>query len=115
MKFGIRLLYLYLFSAIGLIIAVIGTVQLADLAIKVFVFKGADRFDAYDYSMKIGPDGRALDLTESEKREQMKMRDTETNRQRQRQASTAIAMLVVGFPLYKYHWELIKKEGKKKN
>lgn len=103
MKFNIRLLYLYLFSAIGLIISVIGTIQLVDLALKVYLFKGAD---TYEYARPLPVEGEKTIDYEEEKG----IMQRETQRQRQRQASTAIAMLIVGFPLYKYHWKLIKKE-----
>lgn len=114
MKFSIRLLYLYLFSFIGLLIGVIGSVQLVDLAIKVYVFKGADEYAMYSIPTKISPDGKEVRLTETEIAEQKKMQEKETQRQRQRQASTALAMILVGIPLYKYHWNLIQKEGKDK-
>jgi hypothetical protein len=109
MKFSIRLLYLYLFSFIGLIIAVIGTIQLVDLGMKVYIFKDADRYD-YPLTQKFDPAGKEIALTDKEKEEQKALQDKETTRNRQRQASTAIAMLLVGVPLYKYHWKLIKKE-----
>ncbi len=112
MKFSIRLLYLYLFAFIGLLIAVVGSVQLVDLGIKVYFFKGADRYDIPMVS-KFDPNGKETLLTEKEKEDQRKVQETETQRQRQRQASTALAMLFVGIPLYEYHWSLIKKEGKK--
>lgn len=111
MKFSIRLLYLYLFSFIGLIIAVIGTIQLVDLGMKVYIFKDADRYD-YPLTPKFDPAGKEIALTDKEKEEQKALQDKETTRNRQRQASTAIAMLLVGIPLYKYHWKLIKKEDK---
>lgn len=112
MKFSIRLLYLYLFSFIGLIIAVIGLIQLVDLGMKAYVFKDADKYETYTYPTKIGPSGKEVTLTDKEKEEQKMMQENETKRQRQRQASTAISMLLVGIPLYKYHWRLIKKEDK---
>ena len=112
MKFSIRLLYLYLFSFIGLIIAVIGTIQLVDLGIKVFVFKDADRYDLVSYPAKVDPSGKEVKMTEQEISDQKKQQDTEARRNRQRQVSTAVSMLLVGIPLYKYHWRLIKKESK---
>ena len=111
MKFSIRLLYLYLFSFTGLIIAVIGTIQLVDLGMKIYIFKDADRYD-YPMISKIDPSGKEVTLTEQEKTEQKAQQDRETTRNRQRQTSTALAMLLVGIPLYKYHWKLIKKEDK---
>lgn len=104
MKFSIRILYLYLFSFIGLLIAVIGTIQLVDLGIKVYVFNGADR---YEYSRPVKMEDEIYNYEE-----EMAIQERENTRQRQRQASTAIAMLVVGIPLYKYHWRLISKEKK---
>lgn len=111
MKFSIRLLYLYLFSFIGLIIAVIGTIQLVDLGLKVYVFKNADIYE-YASPVKINPMGEEIALTDKEIEVQRELQTTETKRQRQRQASTAISMLLVGIPLYKYHWKLLKKEDK---
>lgn len=115
MKFSIRLLYLYLFSFIGLLIAVIGSVQLVDLAIKVYVFKGADEYGGYSVpATKVLPDGKEVKITDEEIAEQKRMQEKETTRQRQRQASTALAMILVGAPLYKYHWSMIQKESKEK-
>ena len=109
MKFSIRLLYLYLFSFIGLIIAVVGTVQLVDLGMKVYLFKDADKFD-YPVAVKFDPNGKETILTDKEKEDQKKQQDVETKRNRQRQASTALAMLIVGIPLYKYHWRLVNSQ-----
>ncbi|MFZ3301957.1 MAG: hypothetical protein WA152_04565 [Microgenomates group bacterium] len=111
MKFSIRLLYLYLFSFIGLIIAVIGTIQLVDLGMKVYIFKDADKYD-YPLATKFDPTGKEVELTDKEKEEQKAQQEKETTRNRQRQASNAIAMLLVGIPLYKYHWSILKKENK---
>lgn len=105
MKFSIKLLYLYLFSFIGLLITVIGTVQLVDLGIKVYIFKGADQ---YSYSAPImAPDGKNTQISQTEIDNQKRMQDTETQRQRQRQTSTAASMILVGIPLYLYHWKKI--------
>ena len=108
MKFSLKLLYLYLFSFIGLLVSVIGAIQIVDLGIKVYVFKGADRYESYPNLTKFDPLGKEIKLTDEEISEQKRIQETETQRQRQRQASTALAMLIVGVPLYKYHWKLIK-------
>lgn len=108
MKFSIRLLYLYLFSFIGLIIAVIGTIQIIDLGIKVYIFKDADK---YEYPMVPKIDGQEqIDIEE-----QKKIQERENTRNRQRQVSTALSMLLVGIPLYKYHWGLISGAWPNKN
>lgn len=95
-----------------MIIAVIGTVQLVDLGMKVYIFKDADRYD-YPVATKFDQSGKEVELSQEEKDEQRALQDKETSRNRQRQTSNALAMFLVGFPLYKYHWSLIKKENKK--
>lgn len=103
MKFSIRLLYLYLFSFVGLLITVIGSVQITDLALKTYVFKVSDY--GY-YSEPVKEDGKVVSTAEIEKRN----REMQSN-QRKMQLSSSLAMIVVGIPLYLYHWKTIKREG----
>lgn len=104
-KVNIRLIYLYLFSVVGLIVTVIGSVRLVDLALKVWVFHGADRYEFYAGPRTASPEGEKFDFIE-----QQVIQDRETIRQRQRQLSEAIAMIAVGLPLYLYHWKTVQKE-----
>ncbi|EKE06145.1 MAG: hypothetical protein ACD_19C00079G0050 [uncultured bacterium] len=93
-------------------IAVIGTIQLVDLGMKVYIFKGADKYNnIITTPTRIDPDGKTIIFSDKEIVDQEKQQDKETTRNRQRQVSTALAMLIVGIPLYKYHWRLIKKES----
>ena len=114
MKFSIRLLYLYLFSFVGLLITVIGMIQLVNLGLKVYVFQGADQYNYYD-TRPVKPDGTQEEMTTEEQmkyEEKMnKQQEEETQRQRKREAANAIAMIVIGVPLYIYHWATIKREG----
>lgn len=112
MKFNIRLLYLYLFSFIGLLIAVIGSVRLIELGLKVFVFQGADQYQQFTTPM-LDPKGNQIPLTQEQKDQQKRDTDLENKRQREREISGALAMILVGLPLYKYHWGTIQKEDKK--
>ena len=113
----IRQLYLYLFSFIGLLITVIGAVQIVDLGLKVFVFQGADR---YDYYPPVIEPSEGVDAREDQAAYEAEIKvfnEREVVRQRQRQLSTAIAMIAVGVPLYLYHWRTIAREnvdGKRK-
>lgn len=116
MKFNIRLLYLYLFSFVGLLITVIGCIQLINLGLKVYVFQGADVYTYYE-ARPFKPDGTPQEMTPEEQQkyenEQKKRQEEETSRQRKSEASNAIAMIAVGLPLYLYHWNTIKKENEK--
>lgn len=109
MKFNLRLLYLYLFSFVGLLITVIGSVQIIDLGLKTYVFKVSE----YTYYAEpvIAPDGKQVSGVSAE--EQKKRNDLEQTNQRKRQLSTSLSMILVGIPLYLYHWRTIKKESRK--
>ncbi len=104
MKFSIRLLYLYLFSFVGLLISIIGSIQLVDLGIKSYVF----RVSEYTYYPDpVVSEKQTISSEEIEKRN----REEQSN-QRKRQLSNSIAMILVGAPVYLYHWKTIKKEQK---
>ena len=108
MKFGIRLLYLYLFAFVGLMTTIIGSVQLVDLGLKSYVFKVSE-YSYYPETPAV--DGKpVLSLDEVKKRNEKEQAD-----QRKRQLSTSLAMIAVGAPVYLYHWKTIKKESKKKS
>ena len=104
MKFNIRLLYLYLFSFVGLLISIIGSIQLVDLGLKNYVF----RVSEYTYyADPIMEEKTTIPPEELERRNK-----EEQSNQRKRQLSNSVAMILVGVPVYLYHWKTIKKEQK---
>lgn len=109
----IRLIYLYLFSAVGLALLIIGSVRLIDLGLKVFIFKKAD---FYYYPTQPKP----IDLKISEEEwkrqidEQVKAEQANRYANRQRTASNSIAMIIIGLPLFLYHWRILKKTDNEK-
>lgn len=105
MKFSLRLLYLYLFSFVGLIIVVIGSVRLVDLGIKTFIFPEADRYEIYPFAAKM--EGEIQPTIEEQRAQQEK----DLKRNKQRELSGSVSMILVGVPLYAYHWRLLKKEN----
>ena len=133
----IRLIYLYLFSLVGLILMVIGSAQLVELGLKVFIFTEADRSiwiheksvpmpanyfmrgkelqENSDPSLLIGltdADYRALQSWKQDY-ENWKMLQSDYDPQksdRQRTAANALALFIVGIPLFFYHWRVIQGE-----
>lgn len=103
----IRLIYLYLFAAIGLVTIIVGTVRMVDLGLKTFVFKDSDKFEIYPTKL---PDGKPELTTE----EMQDRQERETRRSRERELVGALSMLVVGLPVYLYHWKTIQRENKNK-
>ena len=107
MKFSMRLLYLYLFSFVGLLVTVIGSIQLVDLGIRSVVFTDVD---TYNYLRpQFDCVGENCVETVSKEEALMQARD-EARKNRQRQLSSSLSMILIAAPLYLYHWRLIKKE-----
>lgn len=127
----IRRIYLYLFTIVGLTLLVIGGVRFLDMGLKAFVFTEADKETELNYLSPYGaPPVERIDaleengeLTEKEREvldnwiqnyESWQERREEINpvtARRQREASNNLAMILIGLPLYLYHWRLIKKES----
>lgn len=126
----IRTIYLYIFTLTGLTLLVIGAVRFLDMGLKAFVFTKADeeqRIYSYQppmpvYMEKAEMAAEGEELSETEKiqlkqaladYEEWKKRteniDPITSR-RHRDASLNLAMIIIGFPLYFYHWRIIRKE-----
>lgn len=105
----IRRIYLYSFAFLGLVLMVIGTVRLLDLGLKVYVFKQADWYAIYpSYPEKINPEGTISAVPREDlKVQEEQARKQNTTSQRQSTASSSLAMIVVGLPLFFYHWRKV--------
>lgn len=135
----IRTIYLYLFALVGLALLASGTYSFIDLGLRAYVFTAADQ----DYrSAPIAPSLVKTDdvarveaikscedqceLTEEQiqqidawlidyqtwQEQDAKIDYAKSNRQRQ--ASSALARIIVGLPLYLYHWTVIKRDVRKR-
>lgn len=108
----LRKSFLYIFATVGLVLSIIGAVSLINLGIKSYILTKADNY-CYNYAtpVQIDKDGKSTELTQAQKDEQNKQCEEQRTAQKQSQAANAIAMLIVGLPLYGYHWMTIKKEN----
>ena len=114
----IRRIYLYLFSFIGLILVIIGCVQLVNLGLKAYIFKAADQYYSYPVPTPVSADGNMKGTTTSvpttpTDAQLQAYQDEQTNSNRESTAANAIAMIIVGVPLYYYHWRVIQKDKEK--
>jgi len=137
----IRTIYLYLFSLVGLGMLVVGCAMIINLGLKTWVFTKADLQDNsairptsvyWDVDLKRVEEIKACsdkcELTAEQKQqidewltdyqvwqESEKNRDMNfyTQSNRQRQAATALSLIIVGLPLWLFHWTVIKKDVKK--
>ena len=129
----IRVVYLYLFALVGLVLVTIGGVQLVSLGLRTFVLTEADaemrmhympeppmRFDparatavGEDSTVTLTPQEReALRHWADNYERQRQIRESidPVKSRRQRDAARALAFLLVGFPLFGYHWRTIRRE-----
>lgn len=131
----IRTIYLYLFTLVGLALLIIGTVRFLDMGLKIFVFTKAEEPEKIQRMYyprlpipmaKIEQYQESEELTEEEiatlknwlsgyeKWQEEEGKIDYLTSKRHREASTSLAMLLVGLPLYLYHWRIIKRETKGK-
>ena len=108
----LRKSFLYIFATVGLVLMIIASVSLINLGLKTWILTKADNY-CYNYASPVQMDkeGRNVELTQAQKDEQKKQCEEQRSSQKQSQAANAIAMLIVGAPLYFYHWMRIKKEN----
>ncbi len=107
----IRRIYLYLFSFIGLVLIVIGCVELVNLGLKAFLFTAADQYYAYPAAPVPQDKNSTTTIVAGPSDAQMKeYQNTQTKSNREGEAANALAMIIVGVPLYYYHWRVIQKD-----
>ncbi len=136
LKDAVRKVYLYLFSLVGLVLLIVSCISFLNMGLKAYVFTKADDQVRIDFDRPIekprfienevlsGEEEVTLTLTTSEK-EQLRFIFEENERweerqadidliivNRHRQASQNVAMILIGLPLYLYHWFVIRRETK---
>jgi hypothetical protein len=115
----IRTIYLYLFSLVGLVLVVIGLVQLVDLGLKTYIFTKAEQTVIYpEYPVKPISTTDQRELTPEEtaayRTAQEEAQRQQNDSQRARTASNSLALLIIGTPLFLYHWRTIKRDKQTK-
>jgi len=131
----IRTIYLYIFALLGLVLLIIGGVRFVDMGLKAFVFTKADEQQKLNYyfaepytpisieRMKEIQEDEGFTDEEKETIKQWLVDYEEQKEQREsfdvvashrhRDASLNLSMILIGLPLYLYHWGIIRRETKK--
>lgn len=129
-KLTLRRIYLYLFSLVGLTLIIIGAVGLINLTLQLTFFRSALKYrygymqPPYPYfleSVKFEENIQKIELTEDQKKA-LESWKQEYDRYVEEGKKIAylpyvadsltrnISLLIVGIPVYIYHWGLVKKE-----
>jgi len=127
-----RTLYLYLAALIGLFLVTIGGVRLVDLGLRTWVFTEADRMESVHMyqppipqalervraasgdETQFSPEERAAIrqwLSEYEEWQRRTAGADPVVARRQSSAASSLAMILIGLPLYLYHWGTIRRES----
>jgi len=131
----IRTIYLYLFACLGLVLLTIGGVRFVDMGLKVFVFTKADEEQRLYRIQPPSPAYPVVKMEEVQDDEELTEEERTAIRQwleeykawqegeskvdylasrRHRDASLNLSLILIGLPLYLYHWITIKRETKNK-
>jgi len=134
----VRTIYLYLFALVGLTLLTIGAVRFVYMGLKIFVFTKADQQQEIYNRMppsapfaldKINQVAQAPANTGLSAEEKMMIESWLTSyktweeqnakfdpivSQRQDEASMNLALILVGLPLYFFHWRIIRRETKQR-
>jgi len=129
----IRTIYLYIFALVGLIIVITGSIRALTMGLEVFVFSDSNKQEEINslrppvpYIDNVKGLENNKSLTEEERTsvknwltdyQNWKVKNDNfdyLSAQRQKESSSILASILVGLPLYLYHWSIIKKETKEK-
>jgi len=132
----VRTVYLYIFALLGLVLLIIGGVNFLNMGLKAFIFTQAEEEQRLLYKQMPVPfsisrieelekeieTGEEICLSEEEKisienwladynnwKEDRLKIDPVTAR-RHRDASLNLSLILIGLPLYLYHWQIINRE-----
>ena len=130
----VRTIYLYLFTLIGLMLLTVGGVRFVDMGLKAFIFTKAEEEQKLIYRQP--PMAYSIERVEELQSEEALSEEEKTaikqwladykewqekiskinyiDSRRHREASSNLATIVIGLPLYLYHWGLIKKEVRRR-
>ena len=114
-KTGIlKRIYLYVVSLISLIMVIIACVSFINLGLKAFVFTKADNnvYSPYACPVATPPtvDGKTPAAAPCDTAAQKQQERDQLVASRQAEASRDLALLIVGIPVFFYHWKLVRKE-----
>lgn len=114
----LKKVYLYLVSLIALVMLIVACVSLINLGLRAWVFKQADN-TTYNYSCPMVPATPTNSANSTSDSSTNVGCDTATQQQqahaqlvssRETESARDIALIIVGLPVFFYHWRLVRKE-----
>lgn len=113
----IRQLYFYIVTLIGLLMIILPTADLINLGLRTWVFPKVEEAEYAIYPHPVGPPGteRQETVAEQDARIQKEQAYSKLQRRahRQRDAIRDISFLIVGLPLFIFHFRVVQREKSK--
>ncbi len=110
----LKKIYLYVVSLVSLIMIIVACVSLINLGLKAFVFTKADDSFYSTYACPVAspasPDATAAQTAPCDAATQQQQQHDQLVASREAEASRDLALLIVGLPIFFYHWRLVRKE-----
>ena len=109
----IKKLYLYVVSLVGLVLIIIGSVILVNMGLKSLL--GVQDYVNYPQmcaAQPATPDGTKNEVCDPDFQAKQMAADKENQKNnKKRDVAQAIAFIIVGVPVFWYHWKLARKEA----
>lgn len=108
----IKKVYLYVVSLVALIMLIIAAVTLINMGLKV-ALHAEDNY-GYPTCMAIAPapDSKTTAVCDqAEQQREEEARKKQQTQQRKSDVAHSLAMIIVGVPVFWYHWKLARKEA----
>lgn len=112
----IKNIYLYIVSLVALLMVVFSVADVINIALKTYIFTKADQ-SSYSYPPSVCPEAAPGDTSTDKnatpcvtQAQQEKMDADNLEAQRQNSLVHDISYILVGIPLFLYHWGVLRKK-----
>ncbi|MSR85499.1 hypothetical protein EXS71_03655 [Candidatus Uhrbacteria bacterium] len=113
----IKNIYLYLVAFVGLMMMVFASADLINTLLRSYVFTHADQDYYQSYPCAVPAiaraDGKPIDQPDCSKQQEEMKQQSDKNRiaQRERDLIRDLSFILVGAPLFFFHWRIVRKKG----
>ncbi len=110
----IRTIYLYSFSAVGVIVFMVGSIWMLNVVMKTYIFPLEHYSDYYwQCDEKVSPydyNGNEREITEEDQAEYDECIEVVDSDARKRDLAGGLSNVIVGLPIWLYHWRVIQRK-----
>jgi hypothetical protein len=108
----IKNIYFYLVSFVALMMMAFSTADLINTLLRSYVFTHADQ-TFYAYPCPMMPSSAMGEKVDCLRDQEMSQKNEQNNRRAERERNIVrdISFIVVGLPLFLFHWHMVRRKG----